>query len=143
MALISEAELTSRIKKITVDRTFEAILLNSAGRLFSAVTPYSTLIQYEVASTAGGYERLQFSYTNADVSLAPLGASAITKYITWVHNGNSNPINFDTILFVERIFAQPLPQYNVVAIHSLGLVHTLIDTGDRARFAFRVNLKNK
>jgi len=142
MALISEAELTSRIKKITVDRTFQALLLNSTGRLFSAVTPYTTLVQYEVAGTAGGYERLEFSYTNADVNLNPLGASTITKYITWVHNGNANPIKFDTILFVERIFAQPLPQYNVVAIHSLGLINTLNDSGDRARFAFRVNLKN-
>lgn len=143
MSVVSGPELTTQIKSIAVDRTFEALLLYANGNQYDLTTSYTTLIADEVSTTAGGYDRLEFTFEDADIGLFTNGASTTTKYITWVHNGNSESIIFDTILIVERIFAQPLPNYNVVAIQPLGLKYELIDSGDRARFAFRVNLKNK
>lgn len=143
MSVISGPELVSRAKDIATNRTFEAILLRSSNTNYTITTPYSVLIQDEVSTTAGGYDRLDFTYEDEDIALYANGASSTTRYITWVHNGNPEPIIFDTILIVERIFAQPLPLYNVVALQPLGVSHELRDIGDRARFAFRINLKNK
>lgn len=143
MSVVSGPELVSQIKNIAVDRTFEALLLFSDGNNYNLSTSYETLIADEVADTAGGYQRLEFTFSESEVALFLYGASTSTKYITWIHNGNSESIKFDTILIVERIFAQPLPEYKVIAIQPLGLPYELIDSGDRARFAFRVNLKNK
>lgn len=110
---------------------------------FTANSTYSSLIQYEVPTTAGGYNRIEFTFNSTNILETATGASTETRYLTWVHNGNSVPIDFDTILIVEREFAQPLNNYYVVATHSLGLKYTLIDSGDRARFAFRFNIKDK
>lgn len=143
MSVVSGPELISRALGIAADRTFEAILLNSAGKSYSATTTYDTLVLDEVSASAGGYDRLEFTFSDDDISLFPNGASTVTRYITWVHNGNTVPIRFDTILIVERIFAQPLPIYNTVALQPLGITYELIDVGDRARFAFRINVKNK
>jgi len=143
MAVIGGPELVGRVKDITVGRTFEALLVFSDGITFNVTTPYSTFIQYEVPTTSGGYQRLEFSYEDSDISLYANGASTLTKYITWVHDGNPRAIKFDTLLIVERIFAQPLPEYNIVAFQPLGVTYELTDVGDRARFAYRVNLKDK
>jgi hypothetical protein len=143
MSVISSSELITRTKEVVTDRIFEAILLYGGPVTFTANTTYPSLIQYEVLATAGGYERLEFTFSPANILETATGASTQTRYLTWVHNGNSTPIDFDTILIVEREFAQPLNNYYVVATHSLGLKYSLIDSGDRARFAFRFNIKDK
>lgn len=143
MSVISSVELTTRATQIVTDRIFQAILLKVGNAPVNANSPYQTLIAYEVPNTAGGYSRLEFDFNNTDIIETATGASTATRFITWVHNGNSESIEFDSILIVERVFAQPLSNYYNVALHSLGLVYTLVNTGDRARFAFRVNVKNK
>jgi len=143
MSVISSSELITRTREIVTDRIFEGILLYGGVVTFTPNTAYSSLIQYEVPTTAGGYSRLEFTFDNQNILETSTGASTQTRYLTWVHNGNATPIEFDTILIVERKFAQPLNEYYVIATHSLGLKYILTDTGDRARFAFRFNIKDK
>lgn len=142
MSIISTAELTRHAQVALTDRTFEAILLNRSIR-YSAETPYATLIADEVSSNAGGYSRIEFSFNQADIIPTSTGANTASKYLTWFHDGNQNPINFDHILVVEKTFAQPLPIYSVVSIYDLGFAYSLRLYGERARFALRFNIKNK
>ena len=143
MSVISSSELISRTRGIVTDRIFEGILLYGNLVQFTANTQYSAMTQYEVSTNAGGYSRIEFTFDPTNIIETATGASTQTRYLTWVHNGNAVPIEFDTILIVERKFAQPLNDYYVVATHSLGLTYTLVDAGDRARFAFRFNVKDK
>lgn len=143
MSVISSTELINRAGGVVLDRTFEAALLNVGLNTVTANSDYSTLIQYEVASTSGGYARLEFTFDTSNILETSTGASTDARYLNWIHNGNSESIEFDTILILEKEFAQPTPNYYVVALHSLGLSHTLIAAGDRARFALRFNVKDK
>lgn len=143
MSVLSVEELAKQAYNIVEGRTFEAILLNNTGFPYSASTQYSTFIQNEPTAQDGGYTRLEFTYTQDDIVPSGFGASTATKYITWVHNGNDKPLTFNTILVVERIFAQPLNQYKIVAFHPLGIDYILRRGGERARIAFRMNLKGK
>jgi hypothetical protein len=143
MSVISSSELIVRAKEIVTNRVFEGLLLYGGTVQFTANTSYSSLTQYEVPTTAGGYSRLEFTFDDQNILETSTGASTQTRYLTWVHDGSATPIEFDTILIVEKKFAQPLNNYYVVATHSLGLKYTLADAGDRARFAFRFNVKDK
>lgn len=143
MSILSVQELKTQAQRVVDGRIFEALLLNNTGFPYSSTTAYSTFVQNEVSVLAGGYERLEFSFLPSDIVPSAFGASTVTKYITWVHNGNATPITFNTILIVEKIFAQPLNEYNIVAFHPLGVDYILRRGGERARFAFRMNLKNK
>jgi len=142
MSIISTAELTRHAEVALTERTFEAILLNRSIR-YSADTSYATFVADEVNTNAGGYSRIEFSFTSSDIVPTSTGASTASKYLTWFHNGNQNPINFDHILVVERTFAQPLPIYTVVSVYDLGFAYSLRLYGERARFSLRFNIKNK
>lgn len=142
MSIISTAELVRHAQAALVDRDFEAILLNR-GRIYSAQTSYSTFVLDEIASTAGGYSRVAFNFTNQDIVATATGTNTATKYLTWFHNGNENPMVFDHILVVEKTFAQPLPIYDVVSVYNLGVSYSLRLYGERARFSLRFNIKNK
>ncbi|MFZ9315834.1 MAG: hypothetical protein ACO24P_00690 [Candidatus Nanopelagicaceae bacterium] len=142
MSIISTTELQRQATTAVVNRNFEAILLNST-KVYNSTTSYASYVQDEVATTAGGYTRIEFDFDTADIITTATGVSTITKYLTWVHNGNAQEMNFDHILVVERVFSQPLNTYYNVGVYNLGIGYALRFAGERARFSLRFNIKNK
>lgn len=142
MSIISTTELRRQAVIAATDRDFEAILLNST-KFYNSTTTYTSFIQDEVNTIAGGYTRVSFSFDTTDIVTTATGVSTATKYLTWFHNGNAEPLNFDHILVVEKQFAQPLNLYFVVGVYNLGIGYTLSLFGERARFSLRFNVKNK
>jgi hypothetical protein len=143
MALLSSSELAARAENAITSRTFEAVLLNIGTDLLSANSSYTSLVAKEVSTDNGGYTRIQFSFTSSDIVESATGAKTAKRFLTWFHDGTSGEIVFDALLIVERIAAQPLDQYNVVALESLGIPYTLSLAGDRGRFSFSINVRDK
>lgn len=142
MAILSTTELNRHARTAVTNRNFEAALLNSS-RIYSTETAYDVLIQDEVSLGAGGYSRIDFTFSDSDIVTTATGTNTVSRYLTWFHDGTADPYTFDHIMVVERIFAQPLPEYYVVGIYDLGISYTLQLYGERARFALRFNIKNR
>lgn len=143
MSIVAENELENHLKSITNNRQFEAGLFLSGGTVFTPQTTYNLLTVKEVPITAGGYGRLSYTYSESDINVVVGRATTAQKYFEWIHNGNSTPMRFDTLIIFERIAVQPLDTINVVSIHDLGGVQELTTGGNIARFSLQVNLKTQ
>lgn len=142
MAVLSTAEIRKQAESILLNRTFQCLLLNNSGVAFEPAATYAEIASSEVTVGDGGYARLDFSYTSADIQDIVSGVVTETKRAIFTHDGSNNPIVYDHFAIVEELTVDQVTSYEVVAIQPLGFTGRLSQGGEQAVFVINGRHKN-
>lgn len=88
MATIVSDELTSQVSTLYAGTDkFYAVLLNSGGATYNALSQYVDIVKAELDPDIGGYTRQEFSYAAGDINTYNAGVSVDPKRVTFTHSG--------------------------------------------------------
>lgn len=87
MATVAATELTNQVisNYAGADR-FYGLLINNTGSGFTVNTSLETIISNEIPESPGGYQRLEFFYSTADINTYLAGVSVDAKRLTFTHD---------------------------------------------------------
>ena len=120
MAVLSAAEASEQAASVYVRGTYYIALTNSSTR-YTSKTTYSTVQADEVTTGTGGYARLSYTYTNADLLPFSSGKPLSKKVATFVHDGSSSNIVFNHVVLLREVSGT----YSVVGFQTLSGTFTL------------------
>lgn len=120
MAILSAEELSQQADLSYVRGTYYIALLYSTTGYDSGVD-YSDITADEITAGTGGYARLSYTYTAADVLAYSNGQPLSQKIANFVHDGSSDDITFTHIALLRDVSGT----YTVVAVESVGGVAVL------------------
>lgn len=121
MATLVEEYLSPIVTDTFVGTNYEIALINNPTAQFSNESIYANVILNEVTSGFGGYARLTFSYTGAEVLPYENGYPLIKKSAVFVHDGSDDVMQFSHVAIIK----EDAGSYELVAIHPIGSVVTL------------------
>lgn len=128
MAILTASELTNQAKLSYGYGTYYLLLLNNITANYTGTTVYADILADEVVDGRGGYSRLSFTYSPADITAGVNGANIPPRVATFVHDGGPDGIVFTHVALVRLSGGT----YTLMAIESLGESVTLT-TGNTAR----------
>lgn len=121
MAVLSAAEVREQAGLVYTRGTYYIALTNSTTN-YTFQTIYSKVQADEVASGAGGYARLSYTYTTSDLQAFVTGQPLAKKIATFIHDGSSGIIDFNYVVLLREVAGV----YSVVGFQSLGTNITLL-----------------
>jgi len=120
MAIVSATELNEQAELAYVRGTYYVLLLESNGD-YAANVEYADILSDEVTIGTGGYARLSYTYTSADLLAYSNGQPLSQKVANFVHDGSSEDIVFTHVALVREVSGD----YTIVGIESVGEVAIL------------------
>lgn len=132
MATISATELNEQAELAYIRGTYHVALLYSSSDFTSSVD-YTAVTAAELTAGVGGYNRISFTYTTADLLTYDRGQPLGQKVANFVHDGSSNSLIFTHVALLREVSST----YTVVAVQSLGDI-AILDGGNTA--AITVNI---
>ena len=115
MAIFSAAELDQQAELCYVRGTYHVALLNSSAGFTETVT-YSDVTAVEVSAGIGGYARLTYNYTAADILAYSRGQPLTQKTANFIHDGSSGDIVFTHVALLRLVNST----YTVVQLSQSG-----------------------
>lgn len=115
MAILSAAELDQQAELSYVRGTYHVALLYSLTD-FDSTIDYSDITSNELPAGTGGYTRVSFTYTSADLEAYNKGQPLARKTANFVHDGSSDSLTFTHVALLREVSSV----YTVVAVQSLG-----------------------
>ena len=132
MSIISAGELSEQAELVYVRGTYYVTLLYSATS-FDSTVDYADITANELTVGVGGYDRVSFTYTSADLLDYSNGQPLGQKTANFVHDGSSDSLTFTHVALIREISSV----YTVVAIEELGDI-AILDSGNTAAIAVNV-----
>jgi hypothetical protein len=120
MAIFSAEELNQQAELSYLRGTYLVALLNSSTGYTQTVT-YADITGDEVVAGTGGYARLTFTYSAADLLAYSKGQPLAQKTANFIHDGSSGDIVFTHVALLRQVGSD----FTVVAIESIGQTATL------------------
>lgn len=132
MSIISASELSEQAELVYIRGTYHVALLYSTTNFDSSVD-YADITASELTIGIGGYDRVSFAYTSADLSAYSNGQPLGQKTANFVHDGSSNGLTFTHVALIREIDST----YTVVAVQQLGDI-AILDSGKIAAITVNV-----
>lgn len=101
MAVLTAAEVNEQADLSYIRGTYYIALTVSSVPYDSSLS-YST-VQADEISSAGGYARLSYTYTSADLLAYDNGQPIAQKVATFVHDGSSDDIVFNNVVLLREV----------------------------------------
>lgn len=121
MATLVEEYLGPIVTNTFVGTNYEIALINNPTASFSSESVYANVILNEVTAGFGGYARLTFSYTGAEVLPYENGYPLTKKSAVFVHDGSADVMEFSHVAVIK----EDSGSRELVAIHPIGSVISL------------------
>lgn len=102
MAVLTSAELIDQAESAFIQGTYKIALTYNLTAYTSAVT-LTTVETDEVTTGDGGYARLSYTYTAADLETFSNGQPFAEKIAQFVHDGSSTNIVFNHIVLLRDV----------------------------------------
>lgn len=115
MAILSAEELDQQAELAYARGTYYVVLLNS-NIAYDSTIDYADIVAAEVVAGTGGYARLSYTYTSADLLAYNNGQPLSQKVANFVHNGSAQNIVFTHVAILRLVSGS----YTVVGIQSVG-----------------------
>lgn len=115
MAVLTAAEVNEQADLSYVRGTYYIALTNSATSYDSTLS-YSTVQADEVTAGTGGYARLSYTYTSADLLAYSNGQPVAQKVANFVHDGSTSDLEFNNIVLLRDVAGT----FTVVGFQELG-----------------------
>lgn len=136
MAVLTEAEVNEQAELGYVRGTYYVALTDSSTPYTSSLN-YTTVQADEVTAGDGGYARLSFTYTTADLIAYSNGQPIEEKLAIFVHDGSSADIVFNHVVLLREVSGT----YSVVGYQQIedGVV---LSSGESAQIKVNVLLSS-
>jgi len=102
MAVLTSAEVNEQAELSYVRGTYEVALTFSDADYDSTVS-LATVESDEVSVGDGGYARLTYTYSNADLLAYSNGQPLSGKTANFVHDGSSTDISFNYVVLLRNV----------------------------------------
>lgn len=132
MAVLTSAEVNEQADLSYVRGTYYVALTLSSSEYTSGVS-YSIIQSDEVTSGVGGYARLSYTYTAADLQAYSNGQPLAQKVANFVHDGSSGNITFNNVVLLREVSGT----YSVVGFERLAESATIAN-GNYAKISINI-----
>lgn len=123
-SLVAAKELERVAKAAYVNQAFRVALVDAPGSDFEADDDINTVLDNEVQTGLGGYQRQQIGFLTADLSAYDDGKQTLArKAATFTHNGSPS----ETIRFSHVVLINPA-ETGLVSVTKLAARATLSDS---------------
>lgn len=102
MAVLTSAEVNEQVGLSYIRGTYKVALTFSVTNYTSALS-LATVVADEVTVGDGGYARLSYTYTSADLLAFSNGQPLAEKVATFVHNGSSTDMTFNSVVILRDV----------------------------------------
>lgn len=127
MAVLTSAEVISQAQDAYIQGTYK-IALTFTNTNYTDSVSLATVEADEINVGDGGYARLSFSYTAADLQTYANGQPFVEKVADFVHDGSSTNITFNHVVLLRDVGGT----VSVVGYQSLG-ADSILGSGNTAR----------
>lgn len=114
MAVLTSAEVNEQADLSYVRGTYYVALTYTTSNYNSSLS-YSTVQADEVTAGSGGYARLSYTYSAADLLAYSNGQPIAQKIANFVHDGSSGNITFNHVVLLREVSST----YSVVGFQKL------------------------
>ena len=101
MAVLTAVEVNEQADLSYVRGTYY-IALTDSSTAYDSSLDYTT-VQADEISSNGGYTRLSFTYSSADLLAYDNGQPVAQKVATFVHDGSSSDIVFNNVILLREV----------------------------------------
>jgi hypothetical protein len=103
MAVLTSAEVNEQADLVYIRGTYSVALTLQTLTDYNAGVTLSTIETDEVTVGNGGYARLTYTYTAADLLSYANGQPLANKVATFVHDGSSTDITFNHVVLLRDV----------------------------------------
>jgi len=134
MAVLTSAEVNEQAELSYIRGTYHVALTLQTSTDYDSSVSLATIETDEVTVGDGGYARLDFTYSAADLLAYSNGQPLAQKQANFVHDGSSTEMEFNYVVLLRTVGSDPT---TVVGFQKLAEVVNLTN-GNFARFDINI-----